>query len=102
VVLCIGSGGFKPNGFPMCDLAHNGSIMAYNIGAKITGKESNDGHLESATNSGSYYDNWHDQIEEKPSTTTAEIDYDFGVETNYQAYNVGAPFTMSPEIQVKK
>jgi len=65
VVLCTGSGGFKPNGFPMCDLTHDSTIMAYNIGAKVTGKEWNDGHPASAENSGSCYDNWHGQIEEK-------------------------------------
>ncbi|WP_415230124.1 FAD-binding protein [Psychromonas sp.] len=96
VVLCTGSGGFKPNGFPMCDLTHDGTIMAYNIGAKITGKEWNDGHPASAKNSGSCYDNWHGQIEEKPSTTSAEIHHDLGIETNYQAYTVGAPVTMGP------
>jgi len=44
VILCTGAGGFKPNGFPICDLTHDGTIMAYNIGAKVTGKEWNDGH----------------------------------------------------------
>jgi len=34
VILCTGAGGFKPNGFPICDLTHDGTIMAYNIGAK--------------------------------------------------------------------
>ena len=42
VILCTGAGGFKPNGFPICDLTHDGTIMAYNIGAKVTGKEWND------------------------------------------------------------
>ncbi|MDP2548921.1 FAD-binding protein [Oceanobacter sp. 4_MG-2023] len=96
VVLCTGSGGFKPNGFPVCDLTHDGSIMAYKIGAKITGKEWNDGHPGSAQNSGSSYDNWHGQIEEKPSTTGIEVHHDLGVDLNYQAYNLGAPVTMAP------
>lgn len=39
VILCTGAGGFKPNGFPICDLTHDGTVMAYNIGAKVTGKE---------------------------------------------------------------
>jgi len=47
--------------------------MAYDIGAKITGKEWNDGHPASAENSGSCYDNWHGQIEERPTTTEARI-----------------------------
>ena len=73
VILCTGSGGFKPNGFPMCDLTHDGTIMAYSIGAKVTGKEWNDGHPTSAENSGSSYDNWHGQIEEKPQITSEQI-----------------------------
>ncbi|MDO6694787.1 FAD-binding protein [Aliiglaciecola sp. 3_MG-2023] len=94
VILCTGSGGFKPSGFPVCDLTHDGSIMAYKIGAKITGKEWNDGHPGSAQNSGSSYDNWHGQIEEKPGITGAEIHHDLGVDLNYQVYRLGGPITM--------
>ena len=96
VILCTGSGGFKPNGFPMCDLTHDGTIMAYTIGAKVTGKEWNDGHPASAKNSGSSYDNWHGQIEEKPSVTSADIHHDLGVDLNYQAYVNGGPVKMGP------
>ncbi|MEB8433880.1 FAD-binding protein [Cocleimonas sp. KMM 6892] len=96
VVLCTGSGGFKANGFPLCDLTHDGTIMAYNIGAKVTGKEWNDGHPASAKNSGSSYDNWHGQIEEKPSTTSEDIHHDLGVDLNYTAYTKGGPVSMGP------
>jgi succinate dehydrogenase/fumarate reductase flavoprotein subunit len=96
IILCTGSGGFKPNGFPMCDLTHDGTIMAYNIGAKVTGKEWNDGHPGSATNSGSCYDNWHGQIEEKPSTTSAQVNHHLGVDMNYKAYVNGPPVSMRP------
>lgn len=96
VILCTGSGGFKPSGFPMCDLTHDGSIMAYKIGAKITGKEWNDGHPGSAENSGSCYDNWHGQIEEKPSTTEVQINHHLGVDLNYKAYMQGGPVVMGP------
>jgi succinate dehydrogenase/fumarate reductase flavoprotein subunit len=96
IVLCTGSGGFKPSGFPVCDLTHDGSIMAYDIGAKITGKEWNDGHPGSAKNSGSSYDNWHGQVEEKPSTTEISVHHDLGVDLNYQAYMQGGPVSMGP------
>ncbi|WP_372881213.1 FAD-binding protein [Psychromonas sp.] len=96
VVLCTGSGGFKPSGFPVCDLTHDGTIMAYKIGAKVTGKEWNDGHPGSAVNSGSCYDNWHGQIEEKPSTTSTQVNHHLGVDMNYQAYTTGAPVIMGP------
>lgn len=96
VILCSGSGGFKPSGFPVCDLTHDGTIMAYKIGAKVTGKEWNDGHPGSAKNSGSCYDNWHGQIEEKPQINGAEVRHDLGVDMNYQAYKIGPPITMGP------
>ena len=96
VVLCTGSGGFKPSGFPVCDLTHDGSIMAYDIGARITGKEWNDGHPGSAENSGSSYDNWHGQVEEKPSTTTVQVNHHLGVDLNYKAYMQGGPVSMGP------
>jgi len=96
VVMCAGSGGFKPNGFPMCDLTHDSSIMAYKAGAKVTGKEWNDGHPASAENSGDCYGNWHGQIEEKPSTTSPQVNHHLGVDMNYSAYTQGGPVTMGP------
>ncbi|TEW51264.1 FAD-binding protein [Psychromonas sp. RZ5] len=101
VILCTGSGGFKPNGFPMCDLTHDGTIMAYKAGAKVTGKEWNDGHPGSAVNSGSSYDNWHGQVEEKPSTTTITINHHLGMDLNYEGYKYGAPVTMGPPMRGK-
>jgi succinate dehydrogenase/fumarate reductase flavoprotein subunit len=70
--------------------------MAYDIGAKITGKEWNDGHPGSAKNSGSSYDNWHGQVEEKPSTTEISVHHDLGVDLNYRAYMQGGPVSMGP------
>lgn len=96
VILCTGSGGFKASGFPLCDLTHDGTIMAYNIGARITGKEWNDGHPASAENSGSCYDNWHGQIEERPSVTGEQVNHHLGVDMNYTAYVKGAPVSMEP------
>ncbi|MCB0031520.1 MAG: FAD-binding protein [Anaerolineales bacterium] len=96
VVLCTGSGGFKSSGFPLCDLTHDGTIMAYKIGAKVTGKEWNDGHPGSATNSGSCYDNWHGQVEEKPNITSVDIHHDLGVDLNYRVYVQGGPLSMGP------
>ena len=96
VILCTGAGGFKPNGFPICDLTHDGSIMAYNIGAKITGKEWNDGHVSSASNPAATFDGWHGMFERTPSTTGVNIRHDLGVELNYQAYTNGPPVSMGP------
>ncbi|MDD2791246.1 MAG: FAD-binding protein [Sulfurimonas sp.] len=96
VILCTGAGGFKPNGFPICDLTHDGSIMAYNIGAKITGKEWNDGHPGSATNAADTFGNWHGMFEEKPSTTTVQINHHLGVDLNYAAYASGNSIKMGP------
>lgn len=96
VILCTGAGGFKPNGFPICDLTHDGSIMAYDIGAKITGKEWNDGHPGSSLNSGDSFNNWHGMFEQVPSTTTVDIHHDLGVDLNYMAYESGNSFRMGP------
>lgn len=89
VVLCTGAGGFKPNGFPICDLTHDGTIMAYDIGAKVTGKEWNDGHPGNMSNPASVYDQWKGVLDSKPSVTDVNIRHDLGVELNYSAYKNG-------------
>ena len=96
IILCTGAGGFKPNGFPICDLTHDGTIMAYNVGAKVTGKEWNDGHVGQATNAAACFDGWHGMFEQKPSTTGVEIHHDLGVDLNYTAYMNGNPVQMVP------
>ena len=96
VILCTGAGGFKPNGFPICDLTHDGTIMAYNIGAKVTGKEWNDGHPGRSENPAACYDGWGDMFEQKPSTTSVEIRHDLGVDMNYTAYVSGGSSPMGP------
>lgn len=97
VILCTGAGGFKPNGFPICDLTHDGTVMAYNIGALVTGKEWNDGHSGQATNAAACFDGWHGMFEQKPGLTGVEIHHDLGVDMNYQAYMLGNPLsTMGP------
>ena len=96
VVLCSGAGGFKPNGFPICDLTHDGTVMAYKVGAKVTGKEWNDGHPGQATNAAACYDGWHGMFDRKPGLTGVEVHHDLGVELNYQAYMGGNPLTGGP------
>ena len=94
VILCTGAGGFKPNGFPICDLTHDGTIMAYNIGAKVTGKEWNDGHPGQAENAAACFDGWHGMFEQKPDVTSVEVHHDLGVDLNYKAYMAGNPVRM--------
>jgi len=96
VILCTGAGGFKPNGFPICDLTHDGSVMAYNIGAKVTGKEWNDGHSGQAKNAAACFDGWHDMFERKPGIVGVEVHHDLGVDQNYKAYMTGNPIKMGP------
>lgn len=96
VILCTGAGGFKPNGFPICDLTHDGTVMAYNIGAKVTGKEWNDGHPGQAENAASCFDGWHGMFERKPGITGVGIRHDLGVDLNYKAYMSGNPVAMGP------
>jgi len=94
VILCTGAGGFKPNGFPICDLTHDGTIMAYNIGAKVTGKEWNDGHPGQSVNAADCFGGWHGMFERKPGTTGVEVHHDLGVDLNYMAYVAGSPVQM--------
>ena len=96
VILCTGAGGFKPNGFPICDLTHDGSVMAYNIGAKVTGKEWNDGHSGQSKNAAACFDGWHGMFERKPGITGVEVHHDLGVDENYKAYMTGNPIKMGP------
>jgi succinate dehydrogenase/fumarate reductase flavoprotein subunit len=96
VILCTGAGGFKPNGFPLGDLTHDGTIMAYEIGAKVTGKEWNDGHSTRSVNPAACYDNWGDMFERIPSTNGVEVHHDLGVDINYQAYMTGNPVAGGP------
>ena len=96
VILCTGAGGFKPNGFPICDLTHDGTIMAYNIGAKVTGKEWNDGHPAKSENAAACYNGWGDMFEKKPETTSVGIRHDLGVDMNYMAYVNGGAAQMRP------
>jgi succinate dehydrogenase/fumarate reductase flavoprotein subunit len=96
VILCTGAGGFKPNGFPICDLTHDGSIMAYNIGAKITGKEWNDGHSGKQDNPAACYDGWNGMFDRTPSVNGIEVHHDLGMEGNYSAYVLGNPVTSGP------
>ncbi len=96
VILCTGAGGFKPNGFPICDLTHDGTIMAYNIGARVTGKEWNDGHFARSENPAACYDGWAGMLEGAPRTTGVGIRHDLGVDENYTAYMTGNPVTRGP------
>ena len=96
IILCTGAGGFKPNGFPICDLTHDGTVMAYNIGAKVTGKEWNDGHPGQAENAAACFDGWHGMFERKPGITGVEVHHDLGVDLNYKAYMNGNPVKMDP------
>lgn len=96
VILCTGAGGFKPNGFPICDLTHDGTIMAYDIGAKVTGKEWNDGHPGQATNPAACFDGWRGMFERKPDITGVEVHHDLGVDLNYKTYASGNTVKMGP------
>lgn len=91
VILCTGAGGFKPSGFPVCDLTHVGTVMAYRIGAKFTGKEWNDGHSTRSTNPAACCDNWGDMFDRVPSTNGVEVHHDLGMDINYRAYVNGNP-----------
>jgi succinate dehydrogenase/fumarate reductase flavoprotein subunit len=96
VILCTGAGGFKPSGFPVCDLTHDGTVMAYQIGAKVTGKEWNDGHSTRSLHPAACYDNWGDMFDRIPSTNGVEVHHDLGMDINYRAYVMGNPVEGGP------
>lgn len=96
VILCTGAGGFKPSGFPVCDLTHDGTVMAYQIGAKVTGKEWNDGHATRSLHPAACYDNWGDMFDRIPSTNGVEVHHDLGMDINYRAYVMGNPVEGGP------
>ena len=96
VILCTGAGGFKPNGFPICDLTHDGTVMAYEIGARVTGKEWNDGHPGKAENPAACFDGWGNMFERKPNVTGVGIRHDLGMDLNYRAYVKGSPLSGGP------
>jgi succinate dehydrogenase/fumarate reductase flavoprotein subunit len=50
VILCTGASGFKPTGWPISNLTSDGDMMAYRIGAAITGKEFIDTHGTASDN----------------------------------------------------
>lgn len=89
VILCTGAGGFKPNGFPICDLTHDGTMMGYEIGAKVTGKEWNDGHMANLKNPADVFGQWRGKIDRPPSITGVGIRHDLGVDLNYGVYRNG-------------
>lgn len=95
VVLCTGAGGFKPNGFPICDLTHDGTMMAYDIGAKVTGKEWNDGHPANLEHPAAVYDQWGPMLQGPPNITGVGVRHDLGVDLNYSIYVNGPQKTVS-------
>lgn len=89
IILCTGAGGFKPSGFPICDLTHDGTMMAYRIGAKVTGKEWNDGHPGNLNHPAAVYKQWGGMLKEAPKVTGVGIRHDLGVDMNYDIYKQG-------------
>jgi len=89
VILCTGAGGFKPNGWPICDLTHDGTIMAYDIGAKVTGKEWNDGHGGRGEHHADCFDDGESTFSNAPTAIDFELQHDLGADQHYIAYKTG-------------
>lgn len=58
VILATGAGAFKPNGFQVRSLTHDGDAMAYRIGGQISGKEYVDTHFTGSDNPAYCWGNW--------------------------------------------
>jgi succinate dehydrogenase/fumarate reductase flavoprotein subunit len=57
-IMCAGAGGFKPSGYPISSLTHDGDAMAYRAGAEIGGKEFVDFHYTGAEHPADAWFNW--------------------------------------------
>jgi succinate dehydrogenase/fumarate reductase flavoprotein subunit len=57
-VMCAGPGGFKPNGYPISSVTHDGDAMAYRLGIEIGGKEFVDFHFTGAEHPADSWFNW--------------------------------------------
>jgi succinate dehydrogenase/fumarate reductase flavoprotein subunit len=60
-VMCAGAGGFKPNGYPISSVTHDGDAMAYRAGLEIGGKEFVDFHFTGAEHPADSWFNWEPQ-----------------------------------------
>ena len=58
VILCAGAGSYKSPGFPIWGQTFDGDAMAYEVGAKIVGKEFNDTHPTFANIPAASYQGW--------------------------------------------
>jgi succinate dehydrogenase/fumarate reductase flavoprotein subunit len=58
-IMCAGPGGFKPNGYPISSVTHDGDAMAYRVGVEIGGKEFVDFHFTNAEHPADSWFNWH-------------------------------------------
>jgi succinate dehydrogenase/fumarate reductase flavoprotein subunit len=58
VILCAGAGSYKSPGFPIWGQTFDGDSMAYEVGAKIVGKEFNDTHPTFAFAPAAAYEGW--------------------------------------------
>ena len=72
-ILCAGAGGFKPNGFPISSVTHDGDAMAYRVGTEIGGKEFVDFHYTGTEHTADSWFNWSPQhngihLTESPSS----------------------------------
>lgn len=58
VILCAGAGSYKSPGFPIWGQTFDGDAMAFDVGAKIVGKEFNDTHPTFANAPAAAYEGW--------------------------------------------
>ncbi len=78
VIMCAGPGGFKPNGYPISSVTHDGDAMALRAGAAIGGKEFIDFHVTGNENPADAWFVWKDMYNginrtEQPAGRAMEI-----------------------------
>lgn len=75
-IMCTGPGGFKPNGYPISSVTHDGDAMAYRIGLEIGGKEFVDFHFTGAKHPADSWFNWramHNGINRTETPSSAKM-----------------------------
>lgn len=90
VVLATGAGAFKPAGLPVCDLTSDGAMMAWRIGARITGKEWNDTTTGLLNAPAATWQRWRKDLARKPQVCGTHVEATGDLGLNYEVWKEGA------------
>jgi succinate dehydrogenase/fumarate reductase flavoprotein subunit len=90
VVLATGAGAFKPAGLPICDLTSDGAMMAWRIGARITGKEWSDTTTGMLNAPAATWQRWRKDLARKPQVCGTHVEPTDQLALHYEVWKEGA------------